>query len=470
MRPTHALLLLAAVVSAAQASEHKVAPGEVASLITDGSLVSQTTVKLTGAIDARDMAAFEHLPEGIVTLDLSDTEIRPLTLSDTQYFGRSYFAAGEIPCYAFFQTYVETVCLPANTTMIGDGAFAGSRIRRIVVPEGVGIIGDYAFYSCQKLEEVVLPSTLATLGKGALSECGSLKVMTMSGTRVQRLEARTFAGCASLRLVELPSSLRYIGKEAFTGTDITALDAAGVMQFDDYALSGMSRLESVVLNPEARTAGGLLMDNVSLRSLQGVPSALPEYFLANCSSFDPSGILHGVETVGRYALANHQSSEMVLGPSLSYVDAGAFHGMEWLDTIDARNLDTHIPAVAENAFTGLDRQNIWVYVTEESFDLWKAHPQWGQFNIKSDSREWLEVEKVAEVDGIAVRLDGATLEIAASDSLVSVAVYALDGRLLYQASPGVRQHDVDISRFDTDMALVMVATPSISRTVKLLLR
>ena len=70
---------------------------------------------------------------------------------------------------------------------IGDRAFSGQgnryttdddliyglrdNIHRIIIPEGVAEIGDYAFEDCIYLLEAILPQSLRSIGKGAFSGC-----------------------------------------------------------------------------------------------------------------------------------------------------------------------------------------------------------------------------------------------------------------------------------------------------------
>ena len=41
------------------------------------------------------------------------------------------------------------------------------------IPEGIEIIGDYAFFGCQNLRSVSIPATVTTLGKAALRNAGA---------------------------------------------------------------------------------------------------------------------------------------------------------------------------------------------------------------------------------------------------------------------------------------------------------
>lgn len=61
--------------------------------------------------------------------------------------------------------YVKSITLPNTLRYIKEGAFAGSLIASIVIPEGVTTLGEYAFAHCPNLTSVTLPSTLTTIEK-----------------------------------------------------------------------------------------------------------------------------------------------------------------------------------------------------------------------------------------------------------------------------------------------------------------
>ncbi len=69
----------------------------------------------------------------------------------------------------------ESAVVPENVGMIGNYAFAYcEQLKSVVLPEGVTHIGDYAFERCTALERVTLPSSLIQLGTDVFSECSSL--------------------------------------------------------------------------------------------------------------------------------------------------------------------------------------------------------------------------------------------------------------------------------------------------------
>lgn len=87
-----------------------------------------------------------------------------------------------------------------------DAAFA--------VPEGISVIGDYAFPYCNFLTEVELPESLTTIGQGAFAACGLLRKIELP-EGLTTIGTDAFLGCKSLTEIEFPEGLTNIGDHAF---------------------------------------------------------------------------------------------------------------------------------------------------------------------------------------------------------------------------------------------------------------
>lgn len=91
------------------------------------------------------------------------------------------------------------------------------------------------------LKEVMLPSSVVSIGVGSLSECKQLKDVTV-GTRVvseymfsncpklksvillgsvERIEAYSFSNCPKLKRLVVPKSVKYIDEKAFDSSNVT---------------------------------------------------------------------------------------------------------------------------------------------------------------------------------------------------------------------------------------------------------
>ena len=65
-----------------------------------------------------------------------------------------------------------SVTIPSGVTSIGNDAFYGCRnLTEIDIPEGVTSIGDYAFFSCENMKSVSIPNSVTSIGNLAFSLC-----------------------------------------------------------------------------------------------------------------------------------------------------------------------------------------------------------------------------------------------------------------------------------------------------------
>ncbi len=69
--------------------------------------------------------------------------------------------------------------IPSSVRKIGPNAYYGVKISRIVVPEGVTHLDEYAFANCYTMTSVSLPSTLVAIGDYAFADCGALSAITL---------------------------------------------------------------------------------------------------------------------------------------------------------------------------------------------------------------------------------------------------------------------------------------------------
>ena len=104
-----------------------------------------------------------------------------------------------------------------GTKIICDSAFwYCSSLSEIVIPSSVTSIGDSAFYGCNSLSEIVIPSSVTSIGDSAFYGCNSLSEIVIPSS-VTSIGDRAFYGCNSLSEIVIPSSVTSIGDSAFYG-------------------------------------------------------------------------------------------------------------------------------------------------------------------------------------------------------------------------------------------------------------
>lgn len=86
------------------------------------------------------------------------------------------------------------------------------------VKEGTRIICDEAFWWCESLPDIVIPTSVTSIGDSAFSHCDSLSEIVILSS-VTSIGDNAFYGCYSLLEIVIPSSVTSIGKYAFYGCD-----------------------------------------------------------------------------------------------------------------------------------------------------------------------------------------------------------------------------------------------------------
>ena len=83
-------------------------------------------------------------------------------------------------CYPCALT--ETECaIPQGTAVIGDSAFfCCDRLIRVMIPDSVTEIGSYAFCGCRGLTGIVIPGSVVSVGTNPFIDCISMTAITLS--------------------------------------------------------------------------------------------------------------------------------------------------------------------------------------------------------------------------------------------------------------------------------------------------
>ena len=132
------------------------------------------------------------------------------------------------------------VIIPDGVARIRRTAFCMTKISRIVFPDSLIRIEDEAFYKCKNLKEIdfgngierlgtdgkqlifsgcafeklVFPSQIKEIGVSAFYACHKLKEIVFN-EGLERIAHGAFKNCMMLREVNLPASIRELGKSSF---------------------------------------------------------------------------------------------------------------------------------------------------------------------------------------------------------------------------------------------------------------
>ena len=163
-------------------------------------------------------------------------------------------------------TSLAKVKLSNNLTIIEAGTFRDcTSLTEILIPDSVAEIGKFAFSGCTSLSKVKLSNNLTIIEEGTFCDCTSLKeiVIPDSVTEIRGewyeydRHSSAFSGCTSLAKVKLSNNLTII--EAGTFRDCTSLTEIvipdSVTEIGGHAFSGCTSLTEIVI-PDSVTSIG----------------------------------------------------------------------------------------------------------------------------------------------------------------------------------------------------------------------
>ena len=93
---------------------------------------------------------------------------------------------------------------------------------KVIIPDGVKVIGEKAFYECNKLTSVVLPNSVNKIKEKAFFGCSLLRNINIP-TGVTQIGAQAFDACESLSAINLPEGLEIIDRWAFANSGLNSI-------------------------------------------------------------------------------------------------------------------------------------------------------------------------------------------------------------------------------------------------------
>jgi hypothetical protein len=157
---------------------------------------------------------------------------------------------------AFSRSAVTELVLPESLTRIGAYAFASSHITELVLPESLTVIEVGAFQSCDYLVSVEFPKSKVELVAGVFSSCHQLKEVVLP-EYLTVIPSYTFAFCRELEKVVLHSAITEIGAYAFEGCEklkqLEGLHETALTKIGDGAFRECSALTEVIFPQTMQT-------------------------------------------------------------------------------------------------------------------------------------------------------------------------------------------------------------------------
>lgn len=226
----------------------------------------------------------------------------------------------------------ETVTIPSTfagytVTELGKDFMKGNTtVKKVIISEGVKSIGERAFIDCSALEEVVFPTSFATIENNAFENCGAVTKVYYRGNEDQWNILSPNIG---------------LGNEAINSAGKRVYNYTG-LEFNYYVdtisgkaiLTGYNGSDASILVPtlfDGHEVGGIDVD-----------------FLNGNNTVTSLTVSSGVESIGSYAFSGcHELKSVSLPEGLTSIGSFAFDDCIKLETV---NIPSTVTTLGKNAF------------------------------------------------------------------------------------------------------------------------
>lgn len=231
-----------------------------------------------------------------------------------------------------YREYKGAITIPESysgvaVTHIDFEAFMNCRgITEINLPPTLNEIWDSGFYGCTSLRSIDIPDSVVYIGKLSFQNCSSLQSVILP-ENLRDIFMFTFAGCASLKEIEIPNGVEVISNSVFM--DCTSLEHVGlgskVTMVGSYSFKNCISLKEIYLpSTVAYVAGEAFSGCKNLTAVHGIEnvSIIEDKAFEGCDKLEP--YYKTEKRAYSYLFAYHATDLTVLEIPEGYTSAAEF--------------------------------------------------------------------------------------------------------------------------------------------------
>lgn len=310
----------------------------------------------------------------------------------------------------------SVVTIPDGVTEFRAEIYGNTTMTKLIIPEGVTVIDDFAVRNCTNLTEIVLPSTLKEIGDFAFEDnpklttvnlpegltsvghclfrrCTALQSITWPSTATE-IPGEAFSECSALTSVTIPEGVTKIGDSAFSESGISTIKLPQSLTTLSYNCFGNSAITSITLPSKVTEVAEYAFDECTkLKSvtIEGAVHTIHEWAFFGCTSLTSFPTLQSLTTVenhafcqtglkeitllnlqslGREAFGNASLEKVTIGGTLTTIPEHCFQACKALKTVVLPNSIKRIEKQAFHACEVLSSINMPTsleYIGENSF-------------------------------------------------------------------------------------------------------
>ena len=258
---------------------------------------------------------------------------------------------------------LSEIVIPSSVTSVGDWAFNGcNSLSEIVIPSSVNSIGKGAFSFCKSLSEIVIPSSVTSIGDRAFWRSRSLSEIVIPSS-VTSIGDRAFCGCSSLKYISIPSSVTSIGDRAFDSCSslkyisipksVIGLNGNPFAEWNgklECLSPNFVYEDDILFNKDKSRIISFRNQNIKSYVIPSSVTSIGDSAFWGCRSLSEIVIPSSVTSIGDGAFLGCRSlSEIVIPSSVTSIGDGAFLGCRSLSEIVS---PFSVTSIGRGAFCG----------------------------------------------------------------------------------------------------------------------
>ena len=204
-----------------------------------------------------------------------------------------------------------------------------TKLKTLIIPDGVRRIGERAFFKCSSLMSISIPNSVTSIGWFAFNGCSSLSSINIPDS-VTSIGSGAFRNCSSLTSIIIPDGVTSIGEYAFFGcSSLTSVNIPdGVTSIGECAFFGCSSLTSITI-PDSVTSIG-------------------NKAFYHCDSLTSINIPDGVTSIGKGVFFWCSSlTSITIGGGVTSIGEDAFC---WCDLLKSITIPEGVTSIGDSAF------------------------------------------------------------------------------------------------------------------------
>ena len=209
------------------------------------------------------------------------------------------------------------------------------------VKEGTRIICDLAFYFCDSPSEIVIPSSVTSIGDWAFSFCRSLSEIVIPSS-VTSIGDRAFCGCSSLKYISIPKSVICLNGNPFAKWNGKLECLSPNFVFED----------DILFNKEKSRIISFRNQNIKSYVIPSTVTSIGDHAFSWCRSLSEIVIPSSVTSIGKGVFSCCDSlSEIVIPSSVTSIGDSAF---SCCDSLSEIVIPFSVTSIGKDAFSCCD--------------------------------------------------------------------------------------------------------------------